>query len=367
VTARLHHPSSLGQWQAWQARQHPTRRVVAALRSRRHPQPPPVAALALPEPEAPHATAGRPRVLVALDALSPSHRAAVLDPVDHLPPAEVAVLAPTGSPLREPGPAAPLTGDAATRHTGTVAELLRRPELADLRLVVVAGHHLPLGAAAHALAAQRGLPTVVVQHGLLTPHAPPLPPGARLLAWTDADAGFWRSGRSDVAVETVGSQLLWRAARSPLRAPDPDAPPIYLGQLHGAELARASLAYAGYSFCRRHDATYRPHPSERDKISRALHAAWRRAGIRVDDSGRPLGDPPAPVVSVFSTGVLEAAARGLPGYVDHPHPPVWLRDFWERYAMSRWGQRPTPVPDLPATAPAAAVAAYLLEIAGGPR
>ena len=29
------------------------------------------------------------------------------------------------------------------------------------------------------------------QHGALTPYAPPLPPGAHLLAWSDADADFW--------------------------------------------------------------------------------------------------------------------------------------------------------------------------------
>ena len=60
----------------------------------------------------------------------------------------------------------------------------------------------------------------------------------------------------------------------------------------------------------------------------------------VDRSGTPLRELGAPVVSVFSTGVLEAAAAGLPAW-------VLLRrsarrgspEFWERYGMSRWGMR----------------------------
>ena len=46
------------------------------------------------------------------------------------------------------------------------------------------------------------------------------------------------------------------------------------------------------------------------------------AGITIDRSGIPLRELGAPVVSVFSTGVLEAAAAGLPAWVTLPDPPV---------------------------------------------
>ena len=51
----------------------------------------------------------------------------------------------------------------------------------------------------------------MVQHGALTPYAPPLPDDCTVLAWSEADGEFWRSGRDDVRIETVGSQLLWEA------------------------------------------------------------------------------------------------------------------------------------------------------------
>ena len=51
----------------------------------------------------------------------------------------------------------------------------------------------------------------------------------------------------------------------------------------------------------------------------------------------PLVDLPNPVVSIFSTGILEAAARGRDAWVDFPHPPLWLEEFWERYGMHRFG------------------------------
>jgi hypothetical protein len=65
------------------------------------------------------------------------------------------------------------------------------------------------------------------------------------------------------------------------------------------------------------------------------------------------------VVSVFSTGVLEAAARGMPAWVEFPKPPSWLQEFWERYGMSRYGAEPTPAPSRPAVEPASAIARVL--------
>ena len=45
------------------------------------------------------------------------------------------------------------------------------------------------------------------------PQAPPLPVGATLLAFSEADAEFWVSGRRDVTTHAVGSQLLYLAAQ----------------------------------------------------------------------------------------------------------------------------------------------------------
>ena len=45
------------------------------------------------------------------------------------------------------------------------------------------GHYLPLGALAHRSAEPGRFLTV--QHGLLTPHAPPLGAGTILLAWSE--------------------------------------------------------------------------------------------------------------------------------------------------------------------------------------
>jgi hypothetical protein len=92
-------------------------------------------------------------------------------------------------------------------------------------------------------------------------------------------------------------------------------------------------------------------------------AAYERAGITVDRSGAPLVELAAPVVSVFSTGVLEAAARGRQAWVDFPRPPAWLGEFWERYGMHRLGSEPTPAPALPDVEPARRVAEIVLEAA----
>jgi hypothetical protein len=86
---------------------------------------------------------------------------------------------------------------------------------------------------------------------------------------------------------------------------------------------------------------------------------WRRQGIGFDDGRVPLRDLTTPVVSVFSTGILEAAARGIPAWAAYDEPPAWLAGFWERYAMSRFGSDPTPAPVRPTAEPAAVVAAVL--------
>jgi hypothetical protein len=237
----------------------------------------------------------------------------------------------------------------------------------SVRVAVSGGHYLPAGAAAQRFAEDRGLPHAVVQHGLLTPFAPPLPRDAHLLAFSEDDALFWASGREDVSRRVIGSSLLWEAGSFPIPSDAEFARPVYLGQLHGAELPRRGLARAARDFCRRTGAVYRPHPSEVDRLSRIQHRAWELAGLWIDRSGEPLSQLSAPVVAAFSTGVLEAAARGLPAWVHYLDPPAWLAEFWERYGMRRWSPRaePTPAPTRGLIDPAKAFAEEIRQLAGG--
>ena len=332
----LNHPRDLDAWHAWQRSRSPLRVLVDRFRS----QPPLRGTLTIRTPE--------PRVLVVLDWLAPTSLMALFEMTAHLS-APYAVLSPT--PLPNGWPGSPLSPDDAV-----VPE-----ELASVTVVVAAGRYLPLGAVAHAWSRRVGAHFVAVQHGLLTPHAPPLAPDSHLLAWSDADADFWRSGRSDVQTHAVGSQLLWEASRG--QAVVTDDRPTFLGQLHSAEMGRREMARFTGAFCRTEGARYRPHPGERDRLSRLQHGRWRRQGIEFDAGSVPLHRLPTPVVSVFSTGILEAAARGAPAWAAYDRPPAWLEEFWERYAMSRYGAAPTAAPATPEREPAVAVAAAIEALA----
>ena len=331
----LNHPRDLDAWHAWQRSRSPLRQLVDRFR----PEPPPGGILTVLGTE--------PRVLVVLDWLAPTSLMALFEMTAHLSE-PYAVLSP--APLPTGGPGSPVAPDPAA-----VPE-----ELSTVSVVVAAGHYLPLGAVAYEWS--RGLHArfVAVQHGLLTPHAPPLAPDSHLLAWSGADGDFWRSGRSDVQTHAVGSQLLWEAGRGHTRVSDDR--PTFLGQLHSAEMGRREMARFTGAFCRNEGARYRPHPGERDRLSRWQHARWRRQGIELDDGSVPLRELPTPVVSVFSTGILEAAARGVPAWAAYDRPPAWLAEFWERYAMSRYGSDPTPAPAPPEREPAVAVAAAVEEL-----
>ena len=161
---------------------------------------------------------------------------------------------------------------------------------------------------------------------------------------------------------TVGSQLLYNANQKSLGVPvESSGAPIFLGQMHGAELPRSSYVNVSYRFIKKHNAIYRPHPSETDKLSTLTHALWERQGIPIDRSGVPLNELPNPVVSIFSTGVLEAAIRGIPAWVYHPNPPGWLEEFWNRYGMGRWGEDRTPAPPQPDIEPARRIAELIIE------
>ena len=342
----LIHPRDLDAWHAWQLRQYPARALRHAL-SRR---------TAAPESLCLTVSGPSPRVLVALEARTPTQIAALVRPAAAV--GGVAVLSPF--------PAA----DVLEGTTTTVLPGAGLPDaLGSVQAVLAVGDYLPAGAQARAWADGLGARVVVVQHGLLTPHAPPLPSGAHLLAFSEEDARFWASGRTDVTGEVVGSQLLWDAAapQETSRAPvDPGARPVFLGQLHGAELPRWGKIRGATAFCRAEHAVYRPHPKEQDKLSRLTHAAWERMGITVERNGGPLTEVGGPVVAAFSTGVLEAAARGIPAWVHYPDPPDWLEEFWDRYRLHRWGQEPTPAPPQPPVEPAQAIAARLTDLIEDP-
>ncbi|MFX0537504.1 RNA-binding protein [Ornithinimicrobium sp. Y1847] len=334
----LRFPRDLARWQRWQRSQVP---LVKRVKQRLQPGAAPTMLLESPK---------SPSILVALDSWSPTSALALQAPLEHLPADEVAVL--------HPGSRSALPALKATVLDGgrEVPRVLRH-----VQVVVALGHYLPYGNLAHEWARSLGARFVVVQHGALTPWMAPLPEDAVLLAWSAEDAAFWAESRGDVEQRVVGSELLARAGARRI-AHDPAEAPIFLGQLHGAELPRHDFARAAEFICRTAGAHYRPHPSEKDLLSRWQHRRWERRGITIDRSDTPLAQIDRPVVGVFSTGVLEAAARGIPAWVHHPDPPEWLVDFWSRYRMGRWRESPTPAPAVPTTDPAARVATTLQEL-----
>ncbi|MEI2820711.1 MAG: hypothetical protein V9E81_11075 [Marmoricola sp.] len=105
---------------------------------------------------------------------------------------------------------------------------------------------------------------------------------------------------------------------------DAHVAPVWLGQLHGAELPRTRMAAAAENFCLTYGAIYRPHPAETDRASRRQHQVWKDKGIRFGENA-PLSQTRNPIVSIFSTGVIEAAAMGLPSWVSIPTRRVGLR------------------------------------------
>ncbi len=353
----LIHPSSLERWQDWERSRQQLRRakhaVTDAVRNLRK------------EVEAPeqeqfrlHSRAGEGpgRILFAVDSASPTSRACLLTALPYLR-GGVDVLAPAELDLPE------LQGEE-WEHSAPFCDLGR---LAERGITVASslGWHLAAGRAGHEWAAGAGVPSTIVQHGALTPYAPPLPPEVTLFAWTAADGDFQCSGRQDVDVRVIGSQLLWQASREAGEEPVvADERPVFLGQMHGAELPRRITARTAYDFCRRENALYRPHPSEKDLLSRNTHKLMKRRGVEFQDTAIPLRAVNNPVVSIFSTGVMEAAVRGIPAWVTAHRPPTWVREFWDRYGMAQWGSStPTVGPDVPADEPARLLAQHLEGVA----
>ena len=169
---------------------------------------------------------------------------------------------------------------------------------------------------------------LTVQHGLLTPHAPPLArrhdPARlergrrRVLALRPRRR---RIGRGRVPAAVGGR----RAARAP--RPTRTHAPVFLGQLHGAELPRdVSTRGRRDLLPGRAGAVYRPHPSERDRRSRGdprplgegrhHHRPFRHPAARARRPGgqrvlhRACSRPPRP-----------GCPRGSPC----ADPPSWLQ------------------------------------------
>lgn len=359
----LKYPLDLDAWQAWQRRQkklkwakYKLNSLLDSARSRTVAEEPVRGLL--------YTRGAKPQVLIVMDSFSPTNRNAILEPLKHLDAIDVALWVPEDASEYLDGQYASARYSRKDWSEQEISGDELTSLLPDVRIVLSAAQFLGRGAAAYEFSRAIGAEYWMVQHGLLVPQAPPLPVGCTLLAFSEADADFWASGRRDVTTHAVGSQLLYLAAQKAAGAEvqkQNDLEPIFLGQMHGAELPRASFAYASHSFLKKYGGVYRPHPSEKDKLSVLTHKLWEKEGIRIDRSGTPLNEVPNPVVSIFSTGVLEAAIRGIPAWVYHPAPPAWLVEFWDRYGMNRWGSEPTPAPVQPEKEPARRIAELMIE------
>lgn len=330
----------LDAWRRWESRQRRVQRLAASVRSRLAPPPAgdaPGPALLLPAEE--------PDVLVVIDVWSPSCVAAIGGPMKFLNPRRTAVLTriPAVADLYSQG-----------RNRVDFSHDNRIPR--SVSEVVTLGAFNDLAGRVEPWARRNDARFSVVQHGALTPWAPPLTDATHLFAWSDEDAEYWAAGRSALTVQTVGAQLLWDAAQARKSTRPTDERPLMLGQMHGVELPARQLKRVYTDFCIGIGADYRPHPNERDTLSRLRHRSMRRKGVRFDPSRVSVRDLRRTVVSVFSTGTIEAAHSGLPAFVHHPDPPPWLRAFWRRYGLAEFGGAPSEPREQPMDEPAASIA-----------
>lgn len=337
----LIHPRSLERWQEWRGTR---RRAVGIHRAR----PSSVAAgYVLHTREG----AGSGRTLLGIDTADGAAHGglpAVL-PYVH---GSAAVVTPAGLSLPElDGP--DWTHRRIDRPAAALDEL-------GITSVLTLGWHLEVGRRLHEWAREADVPGAVVQHDVLTPFSPPLPPETTLLAWTAEDGEIHRAERDDISVRVVGSQRLWQARHEAAgEQPALAEQPVFLGQLAAAELPLRVGLRAADSFCRFADALYQPGPGETDRASRAAHLLLRRRGITIREPALSVAEQGRPVVSVFSADVLEAAARGIAAWVHAPGAPSWVEEHWERYGMRRAGSEPTPSPGIGIDEPARLIAQIL--------
>lgn len=345
--------TTIDAWRRWRARRAGPAGILSP------------AALFAPRPLGLFSPAGerqsRP-VLVALESLSATQSAALLAPATELAARRtpVALLAPLACSAQLAGAGYRMAA------TGDGDELVRlRP-----RMTLATSHAGGSGALAYAACGQEGSGFMVVQHGVLTPFAPPLPPHSLLLAWSDADAAFWTGGRRDVLALSVGSELLAMAARRDdaasrlAGASAGEGELCFLGQLHGPELPRSATLATLRSLRRTRPVAYRPHPGETDALSRAQHRYLATRGIAVERHDSPLAERRGAVVAIFSTGVLEAAAAGGEAWVACADPPPWVREVWDRYEMAPLDSGVPTVVDPPEGQPASLIADLVEELCG---
>ena len=287
-------------------------------------------------------------LVVSLENLSPTQVASLLRPEAVLRSRNVpvAVIAPLsiadglaqfGLTLRER-----LTGSGVWKHPNP-------------KMILATSHCSPSGRFSWALSLKSGIPFVIVQHGVVTPFAPPLPEGCHLFAWTLQDAEFWISGRSDVTTSVVGSQIIWDAGVSRWQTPEPKGPLCFLGQLHGPELSRSTTIRSLAELARKGPVAYRPHPGETDLVSRMIHHRWQLQGIRIEPPTSRLGENNPAVAGIFSTGILEAAASGRAAFGFCARPPSWLPEFWARYNIKQLGTDESTHVEIPTREPAAVI------------
>lgn len=249
----LKYPLDLDAWQAWQRRQkklkwakYKLNTLLDSARSQTGREEPVRGLL--------YTRGTKPQVLIVMDSFSPTNRNAILEPLKHLDAVDVALWVPEDASEYLDGQYA---SERYSRKDWSEQEISGDELISllpDVRIVLSAAQFLGRGAVAYEFSRAIGAEYWMVQHGLLVPQAPPLPVGCTLLAFSEADAEFWASGRRDVTTHAVGSQLLYLAAQKAAGAeaqkPN-DLEPIFLGQMHGAELPRASFAYASHSFLKK--------------------------------------------------------------------------------------------------------------------
>lgn len=341
----LIHPRSLERWHEWR-------------RSRRIPLVPQGPADAVgrrgtaPERHvelhsSPGETGGS--TLIAVHADDPASRAALLSFLPYLH-GRVDVLAPLGLELPELE-----QGRWTTQRGPEPHALLERTSPAA---VLSGGAEHPVGAAVHERARELGVPSMVIQHDLVTPFTAPLPEEATVLAWTRADGELRAAEREDVSIEVVGSQQLWSASHEPL-IEGLDAAAVVLGQMHDRTLPRRLRMRAPLSAAEREEVRYRPHCAETDLLSRGGHALLRRKGVELIPAASTVAELASPVIGLVSAEVLLAAAHGLPAWVHAPHEPPWVSELWERYGMRRLGAEPSRAPHAGTDEPARLVAQLL--------
>lgn len=344
----LIHPRSLEHWQEWRATRRRAPGIHGSARGPLHRSP---SAAASGHVMHTRDGEGAGRLLLGVDLTSETAREGLLAALPYLHGTAV-VLTPAGMDLPE------LTGPE-WRHEA-VADPQTALDEVGITSAITLGWHLGVGRLVHEWARAADVPAAVVQHDVLTPFTPPLPPHTTVLAWSDDDGEFHRGGRDDIDVRVVGSQRLWQAAHDGTEPTgELEDRPVFLGQLTAIELPRRLTITSADSYCRPTGALYQPAPTETDRLSRATHALLRRRGIEFQRSSVPVREQNRAVVSLFSADVLEAAVRGLPAWVHGPRLPAWVHEHWERYGMRRVGGEPTPAPEVAADEPARLIAQIL--------